>query len=95
MRQPFRDIDNLVISALDAPDLSDVNSMEAMFYSVESFNSDIGHWDVSSVTDMSTMFSSASRFNRNLTRWDVSNVDQYHDFSTDSRLWDIFLPDFN
>ncbi|GHB58376.1 hypothetical protein GCM10008107_04180 [Psychrosphaera saromensis] len=74
MRYMFRGAHNLVINATDAPVLSDVESMYAMFYGASSFNTDISHWDVSNVTDMSVMFYGAAAFNQPIDGWDVSNV---------------------
>ncbi|WP_421805558.1 BspA family leucine-rich repeat surface protein [Flagellimonas sp.] len=60
-------------SATDKPDLSEVESMYAMF-SQSSFNGDIGNWDVGNVTNMATMFAGASNFNQDISGWDVSKV---------------------
>ncbi|HUH27947.1 BspA family leucine-rich repeat surface protein [Gelidibacter sp.] len=70
----FTGCSNLVINAVDAPDLSGVTDMSSMFSYATDFNSDIGHWDVSTVTDMSRMFEKAKAFNQDLGLWDVGNV---------------------
>ena len=74
MENAFAGTSNLTITATDAPDLSSVTSMSAMFFGASTFNQNIGGWDVSSVTDMRLMFSSATVFNQNIGRWDVSSV---------------------
>ncbi|UXX78653.1 BspA family leucine-rich repeat surface protein [Reichenbachiella carrageenanivorans] len=74
MLSAFYGCTNLSYSATDAPDLSGVTDMSAMFRSASSFNGDLSTWDVSSVTDMSAMFYSASSFNGDLSTWDVSGV---------------------
>lgn len=51
-----------------------VESMYAMFYNCQNFNSDISEWDVSKITSMEDMFWNASSFNQNLNKWDVQNV---------------------
>ncbi|WP_188467442.1 BspA family leucine-rich repeat surface protein, partial [Marivirga lumbricoides] len=74
MQSAFQGCGNLSIPAIDAPDLSNVESMKSMFYDAKSFNSAIGHWDVSHITDMSYMFWSASAFNQDISDWNVSLV---------------------
>ena len=55
-------------------DVSNVQSMWAMFRGASSFNKDIGNWDVSSVTLMNAMFRDASSFNQDLSGWCVTNI---------------------
>ena len=74
MRYAFKGCENLVVNAVDVPDLSQVTHMDSMFFGASSFNQDISHWDVSSVIDMSFMFTGASAFNQDLSAWDVSSV---------------------
>ncbi len=70
----FKGCSNLVINALDAPDLSNVTDLSEMFNGASSLNSDLSAWDVSHITNMGAMFYEASSFNGDITNWDLSNV---------------------
>jgi surface protein len=70
----FHGCSNLVGSFTDAPDLSNVTNMVAIFSNTSSFNQPINTWDVSNVTDMFAMFQFASSFNQSVNTWDVGNV---------------------
>ena len=59
--------------ATDAPDLSGVTDMSAMFQQ-SSFDGDVSGWDVSNVEIMEEMFFGASSFNGDVSGWDVSSV---------------------
>lgn len=74
MENAFFWCSNLIINAIDTPDLSQVTDMSNMFGFCENLNQDISSWDVSNVTDMSGMFYVASSFNQPLNNWDVSSV---------------------
>ncbi|NDI98967.1 BspA family leucine-rich repeat surface protein [Flavobacterium sp. LaA7.5] len=74
MEYTFSGCFNLVINAVDTPDLSQCTSMLKMFDSCYNFNSPINNWDVSNVTNMASMFEDALDFNQPLDNWDVSNV---------------------
>lgn len=78
MKQSFFGAKYLTIPAADAPNLTNVTSLQGMFSSAESMNSPIGHWDVSTITDMSSMFSGALIFNQDISGWNVSNVTDMH-----------------
>ena len=54
--------------------VSNVTSMEYMFFVCKSFNQDISGWDVYNVTDMYGMFCGCKSFNQDISGWDVSNV---------------------
>ena len=96
MEHTFSYADNVIISAEDSPDLSEVNSTVFMFHNAKSFNQDISSWDVSSVTDMGAMFSNAESFNQDISSWDVSSVtdmssmfDGAESFNQDISNWDV------
>ena len=74
MERAFYGCSNLVHNALDAPDLSSVASMSAMFSDCSSFEGDIGNWNTSAVTDMSKMFIRATAFNQPIGQWNTSAV---------------------
>jgi len=65
---------NMLTTATDAPNLSLVTDMFAMFHSASSANPDTSNWDVSSVTDMRYMFYNATSANPDVSNWNVSNV---------------------
>jgi surface protein len=87
---------NMLTTATDVPNLSNVNNMFAMFTNATSANPDTTNWDVSNVTNMYFMFESATVANPNTTNWDVSNVTNmrlmFSDASSanpDTSNWDV------
>jgi surface protein len=74
MNSAFYGCSNLAGQASDAPNLSHVTNMYAMFRAASAFNQDIGTWDIANVTNISFMFRSASAFNQNIGNWDTANV---------------------
>ena len=58
----------------DAPDLSEVTTMSAMFRLAVNFNGTVNDWDVSKVTNMSQLFENAISFNQPIGNWDVGLV---------------------
>ena len=74
MAQAFSGCENLVYNASDAPDLSGVKSMHAMFSGATLFDSNLNKWDVSNVTDMSDLFNGAVSFNNEIDSWKVDSV---------------------
>jgi len=96
MESAFQGSKNLIITASDVPDLSNVSNMKQMFSGVRknTFNN-IEKWDVSHVTDMSYLFS-ASAFNQDISNWDVGNVTNMRGmfinnqaFNQDINQWDV------
>ncbi len=67
---------NLDVTATDTPNLSQVSSLNGMFFACENlvgtpaFNT----WNVSTITSMKELFYAALLFNQPLNDWDVSNV---------------------
>ena len=74
MEAAFFGAENLVMTATDSPDLSQVTSMKEMFRGARIFNGDISGWDTSSVTDMSSVFHGANAFNQDIGGWVTSKV---------------------
>ncbi len=96
MRNAFSGCGNLVVNALDTPDLNIVTDMLAMFNGCSSLTGNVGHWDVSHVTNMNLLFQSASAFNGSLNDWDVHNVSEMtqmfngcHVFNQPLGSWDV------
>ncbi|MBV1888058.1 MAG: BspA family leucine-rich repeat surface protein, partial [Urechidicola sp.] len=73
MNNAFKDCDNLNISAIDAPDLTNVTDLNSMFQRALLDNTYLNHWDVSAITNMQDLFR-GSQFNNSLDLWNVSNV---------------------
>jgi surface protein len=95
-RQSFRNCKNLLITATDAINLSDVTDMFQMFFGASSANPDTSNWDVSSVTDMTSMFRDALLANPNVSSWDVSSVTNMQSMfenaqsaNPDTSNWDV------
>ncbi|WP_409029182.1 BspA family leucine-rich repeat surface protein [Gracilimonas sediminicola] len=87
---------NMEYKATDAPDLSNVSSLAAMFFAAENVNADLNDWDVSTITDMSFMFDGATAFNGDITGWNTGNVTTMRDmfqfasaFNQDISDWDV------
>ncbi|MEM9650396.1 MAG: BspA family leucine-rich repeat surface protein, partial [Bacteroidota bacterium] len=75
---------NMVGNATDAPDLSQVTSLEGMFASAYSFNGDLNNWDVGNVENMVSMFEYAESFNSDLDNWNVVKVTDMSDMFNDA-----------
>lgn len=76
----FYDCRNLVINAIDTPDLSLVESMNDTFYNCDSFNDDISAWDVSNVQFMDYTFAYTAIFNQPLPWTTTSLLTMSHIF---------------
>ena len=95
MEKAFWGCSNLTSTADDMPDLSQVQSMIAMFYYAgQLVVKNIENWDTGNVKEMAHMFSSI-RFNQDIGDWDVSNVTNMEsmfwsteDFNQDIGDWD-------
>ena len=92
MYRAFFGASNLVVNAVDVPDLSSVTDMSSMFSGADAFNQDIWWWDTSSVTNMSNMFFYAKSFNQDIGHWNTSAVTNmsYMFYSVDSFNQDIW-----
>lgn len=72
----FYGCSNLEITALDTPDLSQVTSLNDMFYQVSSMTGSGANWnwDTSQITSMNNVFNGAAAFNGDISTWDTSQV---------------------
>jgi surface protein len=92
----FKDCKNVTSTATDAPNLTNITSLTAMFNGAASFDADLSNWDVSTITSMYSLFEGATNFNGNVTNWNVSNVrwmnNMFADavsFNQDVSGWDV------
>ncbi|AFY01034.1 putative membrane associated lipoprotein [Bdellovibrio bacteriovorus str. Tiberius] len=93
----FAGCENLQVSAIDRPDLSNVTDMRGMFMGAKAFNSPVDHWITSNVQDMSNIFMGAEAFNQPVGGWDTANAttmaSMFSDakaFNQDISEWDTF-----
>ncbi|MCG8580100.1 MAG: BspA family leucine-rich repeat surface protein [Bacteroidales bacterium] len=96
MESSFKGCSELTITATDAPDLSEVTTMEECFQYCTALNSSLNHWDVSNITNMYEVFEDATSFNGDISAWDVSSVTNMGDlfegafsFNQDISGWDV------
>ena len=83
------------INATDAPDLSGVTDLSAMFRSTYSFTGGNMNWDVSNIKNMSAMFASAAVFNSDLSSWNTSNVTNMFAMFGDAYLFNSNIGKWN
>ena len=74
MAYAFAGAGEMSVNATDAPDLTNVTSLSAMFMNCLSIKADFSGWDTSSVTDMSLMFYMVQDIDINLGNWDVTSL---------------------
>lgn len=97
MYYAFSGCSNLVITATNAPDLSNVTQMTGMFSGATGLTTeDFSSWDTSNVQLMNQVFYQATNFNGNISTWDTSNVTSMNsmfvnavNFNQDIGSWDV------
>ncbi len=96
MESAFAGAKNLEITAMDTPDLSNVESMKLMFHNAKALTGNSGNWnwDTENVVNMSYMFWLASHFNGDISSWNTGNVTNMsnmfyvaYDFNQDVSIW--------
>ena len=75
-------------------DVSNVTSMEYMFFECESFNQPLTNWNVSKVTNMKFMFYGCKSFNQDISNWNVSNVNYNHEIFKKCPIEEKYKPKF-
>ncbi len=70
----FDGASNLVINAVDAPNLSQVRNASYMFRNAKSVNGGFENWNTGSIQVFSRMFSGATSFNGNISSWNMSQA---------------------
>lgn len=67
---------NLVITALDAVNLTGVTSFSNLFAYTNNITSvpNMGNWNISAITNLSSTFSNCLKFNQDLSKWNTANV---------------------
>ncbi len=100
MSHAFYGCVKLKFDTTDKPNLTNVTSMNSMFWGVFKEGAldklDLASWDVSSVTSMANMFRLTGTFNQDISSWDVSNVTTMRFMFTSSKAfnqdigsWDV------
>ncbi|AME13247.1 variable surface prolipoprotein [Mycoplasma mycoides subsp. mycoides] len=81
---------------LDKWDVSNVESMNSMFYEATNFNQNISKWNTKNVKSMFYLFAAATKFNQPLNNWNVENVTNMSgmfydatDFNQDLDKWNV------
>lgn len=95
MENAFSGCQNLILTATDAPDLSNVTSMKRMFADASNMDEAIGNWNTSNVTDMSMLFKGAAQFNQALNNWNTSNVTTMKEMFKNATFFDQPLSTWN
>ncbi|TXB63433.1 BspA family leucine-rich repeat surface protein, partial [Vicingus serpentipes] len=72
----FKGCSNLVVNAIDNPDLSNVTTLERAFQTTN-VNGGFENWNTSSIINMQQMFTSSPNFNCDISSWDVSNIKNF------------------
>jgi surface protein len=70
----FFGCENMLVTATDAPNLSNATSMLLMFHTCWLANPKVSNWDVSNITNFNNVFRDCYDFNQPINSWDVSNA---------------------
>ncbi|WP_429983717.1 BspA family leucine-rich repeat surface protein, partial [Mycoplasmopsis bovis] len=96
LKLAFSGLNSEEVLNLDKWDVSNVESMETMFFDAKKFNQDISKWNTENVRNMQALFSGAENFNQPLNSWNVSKVTTMyqmftgaHKFNQDLNEWNV------
>lgn len=96
MNRMFAGCENLIINAMDNPDLSEVTNLSETFSGCINLEGDLSDWDVSNVQSFSSMFSNCRKFNEDISSWNTSSAlnisGMFSDavtFDQDISQWDV------
>ena len=99
MKNAFAGAENMIIQAFDAPNLSNLTSVQGMFVDAILAEPDTTNWDTSNITDMSGMFSGAIAANPSVQNWDITMVsdmsNMFNGVSLPTNDYDALLIHFN
>ena len=79
-------------------DVSNVESMQWMFWKCKNFNCDISQWNVSKVKYMKGMFWFCESFNQDLSNWDTRSIKVEYDRDnvfSHCPIQEKYMPKFN
>ncbi|MES2431224.1 MAG: BspA family leucine-rich repeat surface protein [Bacteroidota bacterium] len=91
----FQGCSKLIVNATDAPDLSGVTDLMAMFAFCSAFNQPVNHWNTEHITDMSFMFYFATTFNQPVNNWNTGNVTLMHSMFSFASAFDQPIGNWN
>lgn len=97
MSRAFWGCTNILVSATDEPDLSQVISMDRMFRNCNQLvTGNLGDWDVSTIESFHRTFQDSERFNEDLSAWVTSSAtnmsrmfERTKDYNQDMSNWDV------
>jgi surface protein len=76
MNVAFYGANNMVVNAVDTPNLNSATDMRAMFYGATLLGGGTANWswNTSNINNMSLVFAKASSFNEDISGWDTGSV---------------------
>lgn len=96
MQSMFEGWDGVEFSAVDNPNLSQVESMNSIFRLATNFDGDVTGWNVSNVKNFFRAFQGATVFNQDIGGWNMSNATNLNAtfelakrFNQDISGWDV------
>lgn len=95
MEEAFYEAENLVVTAEDAPDLTQVTSLAFMFQNVSDVRGAIGSWDTGTIEDMGGMFWRVFFFNEDLGDWNTENVTNMRNMFSGASNFDQDIGDWD